>query len=517
MAKRPGLGTTHTTSSLLRHEHGGGAPGEEKVTVAWAVVISQAPKQTNADLGVGAQRWAVSVALPDIKSQLVDTVNVEWGRSNSTPLLNEEVTFRFHGSKVLEKNTENMILGDFYVFYSTPSRSPIYLASIPTAWKPMAKTSKGGTLYLKLYIDSAMFQTRVELSEGAQSVDSMIDSTTASVIRKRTLSSVSEAPMGSRFQPTNPKIMEVHKRSSVTLKKVVCVVDDVNGVVELEDTGEIITGAIRDVYFARGAMKNAHDFKTEGGHSLVAKHFYRISDTAEAMAPPLSVSDHRLQIVLELQHLASASNFLKEFFHHAKECSVNVHAAIAIADAWVGEEILHPSVASGTSKIDATHGGLTWLVEGKRPTTVEHFTFTLNHQTRRHDLCAQTIHAFAHFVYGHSNKHIVIADIQGTPAHINGQDMMVLLDPMTHAASGDSGIGDFGKPGIQTFIRDHKCGDVCRALDLEKSVPLTLDNMVPLPAEGSDGDEDSLIRDLVNVGSQPQSTQSTDNPTKNIE
>ncbi|KAJ7779723.1 hypothetical protein B0H16DRAFT_1448170 [Mycena metata] len=340
MAKRPGLGTTHTTSSLLCHEHGGGAPGEEKVTVAWAVRESRAPKQTNADLGVGAQRWAVSVALPDIKSQLVDTVNVEWGRSNSTPLLNEEVTFRFHGSKVLEKNTANMILGDFYAFYSTPSRSPIYLASIPTAWKPMAKTSKGGTLYLELYIASAMFQTRVELSEGAQSVDSMMDSTTASVIRKRTLSSVSEgsnrnipvkrpAPMGSRFQPTNPKIMEVHKWSSVTLKKVICVVDDVNGVVELEDTGEIITGAIRDVYFARGAMKNAHDFKTEGGHSLVAKRFYRISDTAEAMAPPLSVSDHRLQIVLELHRLASTSYFLKTFFHHAKECSVNVHAGVS--------------------------------------------------------------------------------------------------------------------------------------------------------------------------------------------
>ncbi|KAJ7711842.1 hypothetical protein B0H16DRAFT_1744786 [Mycena metata] len=121
MAKRLGLGTTHTTSSLLRYEHGGGAPGEEKVTVAWAVRESRAPKQTNADLGVGAQRWAVSVALPDIKSQLVDTVNVEWGRSNSTPLLNEEVTFRFHGSKVLKKNTANMILGDFYAFYSTPS------------------------------------------------------------------------------------------------------------------------------------------------------------------------------------------------------------------------------------------------------------------------------------------------------------------------------------------------------------------------------------------------------------
>ncbi|KAJ7171948.1 kinase-like domain-containing protein, partial [Mycena filopes] len=138
----------------------------------------------------------------------------------------------------------------------------------------------------------------------------------------------------------------------------------------------------------------------------------------------------------------------------------------SIADAWLGEEILRPSIASGVSKISVSHPGMTWLVEGKHATTVEHFTFTLNHQNRRHDLCAQTIHAFAHFVYGNSNRNIVLADIQGTPAHIDGQDTMVLFDPMTHTPNGDSGIGDFGVSGIKSFIRDHVCGDVCRSLSL---------------------------------------------------
>ncbi|KAJ7039964.1 hypothetical protein C8F04DRAFT_1178318 [Mycena alexandri] len=73
------------------------------------------------------------------------------------------------------------------------------------------------------------------------------------------------------------------------------------------------------------------------------------------------------------------------------------------------------------------------------------------------------------------------------------------------------------RPGIQTFICDHKCGDVCRSLDLEKSVPLTLDDAVPLPAEGSDGEEDSIIQDLIDIGSQSEPTQSTENPTKNTE
>ncbi|KAJ7638087.1 kinase-like domain-containing protein, partial [Mycena rosella] len=109
---------------------------------------------------------------------------------------------------------------------------------------------------------------------------------------------------------------------------------------------------------------------------------------------------------------------------------------------------------------------ITWLVETKSSTIVEHFTFTLNHQARRQDLSAQTVHVLAHFVYGNSTRNIVIADLQGTPAHLGGRDVLVLFDPMTHTPKGDSGIGDFGVQDIESFIRDHKCADVCRALGL---------------------------------------------------
>ncbi|KAJ7153976.1 kinase-like domain-containing protein, partial [Mycena crocata] len=133
---------------------------------------------------------------------------------------------------------------------------------------------------------------------------------------------------------------------------------------------------------------------------------------------------------------------------------------------WLGEEINHLSKASGTTQIDDSHAGITWLVETKRSTIVEHFTFTLNHQSRRHNLCAKTIHSFAHFVYGHSNNSVVLADIQSTPAHMHGTDTLVLFDPMTHTLTEDSGIGDFGHSGIQSSIRDHKCNDLCWALSL---------------------------------------------------
>ncbi|KAJ7926584.1 hypothetical protein B0H13DRAFT_1862048 [Mycena leptocephala] len=270
MSKRPPPGTSFDTNALLHHEHGGGNQGEDKVTIAWAVAReSKAPKQTNADLGTSAKKWAVSLPLPvlfisDIKAQLVTTMNIEWGRSNSVLLLNEEVTFRWHGSKLLEPNTANMTLGQFYAFYSTPSRAPIYLSNVPTIWKAVSKASKSHTVCLELYIDSKMFQTRLELLEGSSSSSSsMMSSALASVARKRTLSSVSEganrndiaskrpAPMKSTFVPTNSSSITLHQRSSVTLREIICIADASTGEAEFEETAESVSSAISHAYFSR--------------------------------------------------------------------------------------------------------------------------------------------------------------------------------------------------------------------------------------------------------------------------
>ncbi|KAJ7797902.1 kinase-like domain-containing protein [Mycena olivaceomarginata] len=481
MAQKPAPGTSLTTSTLLHHEHGGGPPGEDKVMVVWAVRESKAPKVINADLGSSAKKWAVSVALPDIKSHLVETLNLEWTRSHSALLLPEEVTFRWHGGILLEPNTANMTLGQFYAFYSTPSRAPIYLTTVPTQWKTMAKQGKTPTVFF------GIFTLRQNFGRGSadDSDDDMgsclrITSSVAGRKRTRTLSSTSEGAnrdYGAN-KHCNSSAITVHKVSPVTLKKIVCIVDHTTGVPDFEESLDEISGNIRDSHFGKGAMKYAYDFKSMDGQALVAKRFYRISDS-DQMGPPITVLENRTQIYLELRRLMVGAYFLKQFFMAAKRQGVDVYTAIEFADAWLGQEIqVIPTKASGAAKVDDTHEGITWLVETKRATTVEHFTFTLNHQTRRQDLCAKTIHAFAHFTYGNSQKSIVLADIQGTPAHRGGRDLMILFDPMTHTPAGDSGIGDFGVEGIRSFIQDHHCGDICRSLGLHESVLLS-DNIQP--------------------------------------
>jgi hypothetical protein len=86
---------------------------------------------------------------------------------------------------------------------------------------------------------------------------------------------------------------------------------------------------------------------------------------------------------------------------------------LAFADAFLAEEIQCATPASGVKEIGPDSPGLTWLVEPKRSSFVEHFTYTLSHKLHKKDLRSATIHAFAHFAWGHSNRSLVFADLQG--------------------------------------------------------------------------------------------------------
>lgn len=129
------------------------------------------------------------------------------------------------------------------------------------------------------------------------------------------------------------------------------------------------------------------------------------------------------------------------------------HPDIKFADAFLAKETGDsPSPASGIKVKDPVYGGVTWLVEDKRPTVVQKFTGTLSHKRRRDDLASLTVDAFTHFAFGHSNSSIVFADLQGKPyfgvmafdlifmlatlSRVNGEDGLTLFDPMTHTKDG---------------------------------------------------------------------------------
>ncbi|KAJ7716602.1 hypothetical protein B0H16DRAFT_1277880, partial [Mycena metata] len=100
-----------------------------------------------------------------------------------------------------------------------------------------------------------------------------------------------------------------------------------------------------------------------------------------------------------------------------------------------------------------------------------------------------TVHAFTHFVWGHSNQTLIFIDLQDSANLFSSRNngtcqLQRRHDSMTHTKDGDSGIGDFGIEGIQSFFRDDVCADICLRLHLDKTVPLILDDAIEDSEQG---------------------------------
>ncbi|KAJ7797566.1 kinase-like domain-containing protein, partial [Mycena olivaceomarginata] len=119
---------------------------------------------------------------------------------------------------------------------------------------------------------------------------------------------------------------------------------------------------------------------------------------------------------------------------------------------------------------------VTWLLERERGNVdFRKYSGTLEHP-RHTDKQGATINAFQHFTYLNSNKNLLLADIQSSESHDPSTKASILFDLMSHTLSGDSGAGDHGDDGIQTFVDQHECGQRCKQLGLEQLVQPEVDN-----------------------------------------
>ena len=76
--------------------------------------------------------------------------------------------------------------------------------------------------------------------------------------------------------------------------------------------------------------------------------------------------------------------------------------------------------------------------------------------------------AFSHFSYEHSGGKQLVCDLQGV---WNDEDGFVLTDPVVHYVSSTgkrhtNGATDKGLEGVKRFFRTHKCGTLCKRMQL---------------------------------------------------
>ncbi|KAJ7867119.1 kinase-like domain-containing protein [Mycena leptocephala] len=200
----------------------------------------------------------------------------------------------------------------------------------------------------------------------------------------------------------------------------------------------------------------------------------------------LSITTNHEELVKEGTTLGRAKFFLNNF----KEEYFDVTDFILAREGVLGlTEPFNPSPASGLKKSDYTElsddnngeliatnaiiSSVTWLLEPERGNVqFRKYSGTLEHP-RYTDKQGATVNAFQHFTYINSNKSLVIADIQSTVIASENHDpsnkASVLFDLMSHTLIGhsDSGAGDHGEKGIQTFVDQHKCGQRCALMEME--------------------------------------------------
>ncbi|KAJ7092241.1 kinase-like domain-containing protein [Mycena epipterygia] len=473
-------GTQLTTTTLLQHEHGGGLPGDAKTMVCWQVRRAKAKTSyIDANLGSSSKKWSNSLFLNDIKADIVQTINIEWTKKTPIPLDDEAVSFRWSGGRLLERDTSGMTLGEFYAYHSTPSNSSIYLQNIPGDKSGSENRGTDDESEFSTQPHSAAVSTTGHSRKRGRTESST--SLTGSVAKQSRL-----IVPHSEFSLSTRRGMVVQKRSEMTFKKINCIITIATGECSLVNTGEVHRGYILDKPFASGRMKHAYDFQlTNDEQSYVAKRFYKLNKYDDDDSVPVN-----------------KNKFLNCFYRFCKtyKDSVSVDLNIAFADAFLALEVDRPSTASGVPIITDEDEGLTWLIERKRPSTVIKFSGTLNHRSARRDMRSATISALAHFVFGYSKHELVFADLQGTPCQLQtrdgvGKDGLVLFDLMTHTRAGDSGVGDFGEEGIETFVKDHKCNEICHGLVLHEAYPLVMEENGQEDGEdgqkdGEDGQED---------------------------
>lgn len=79
------------------------------------------------------------------------------------------------------------------------------------------------------------------------------------------------------------------------------------------------------------------------------------------------------------------------------------------------------------------------------------------------------VHAFSHWVYVHTNHHVLVCDLQGVLDMEGRRPIFRLTDPaICSKQRRNHGYGktDLGMRGIRSFCRTHKCNDVCKGLSL---------------------------------------------------
>ena len=242
--------------------------------------------------------------------------------------------------------------------------------------------------------------------------------------------------------------------------------------------GSSFSGSIRPVPFSRGTFRYAYYARSDSGVRYVMKHMidvYHMQDD-EMLDLKEGAGVHFLGkfVVDEFNRMRPAGCVSFEML----TCEVleweKDHRPQELVVSLVKDKDVNFPSTSHLSPISPQPGRPSrqaWCLEPLLDGAFAKF----NNNGTYQDPAFPFAHALSHFSYHLFNGTLMMVDIQGCLS--KDKSVCMLTDPGFHTSSG-IGLGEtnLGKRGFQQFFANHKCGDICKALNL--TVP-TFEDMPP--------------------------------------
>ncbi|KAI5826412.1 hypothetical protein K523DRAFT_249043, partial [Schizophyllum commune Tattone D] len=199
---------------------------------------------------------------------------------------------------------------------------------------------------------------------------------------------------------------------------------------------------------------------------FVLKRFFNIGNGAESV----TIQENANFLVSEAMRLYTLRNVVADFNQKvddevASDQPFNVTPFFLVREVVTDKQ--HPSKASNTTydefrdaNLDASDEvNVVWLMEPHHAQPVTKWSGTLSHPVNN-SLVGQTARAIAHWFFIHTEYASVLADMQSTLR------FLACATTLTHLIS-YSGLGDFGQRGVDVFVKEHVCGNVCQLLKFD--------------------------------------------------
>ncbi|KAJ7816881.1 hypothetical protein B0H13DRAFT_2380117 [Mycena leptocephala] len=435
------------------------------------------------DRSIGSHTFSMSMEtyLETVLALAVAHADIEWTTDQAHPvsLRPEDCALRFKNNMSIDPAATSLTLKALYQFYlNRPDKIHVTAAN-------KLGVAKGTYLAFECIIDlkqynDCLHRLRLQVDPDYADTECLSSSTRkwqrvtsdASDKWRKTLTLSSSVRLSNNFAALGYTSPSVPTPSvDVTFKRLDAVVSEESASLSPpcdEQTGRIDINTLILSIADRGKSKNVFKFymDAEKNKVFVAKRFIDVGREPVNGVHVVSKSDNDVGLAKDLFRLQCMAMFRQLFMETAATKNFMEIANFEVSDAFLISIIsAEPTQDSGGCQRMPTQ----WIIAPiwSNLSALPVSFVSLAGRWVDSDNLAMTILAFSHFILERTACTMAMVDIQGSfhadPGNVR---TMVLFDPMSHTASQDSGVGDFGFTGIQDAIENHECNLFCGGLGL---------------------------------------------------